>query len=132
MAIGTAGRDSCVVVAAACEGPSRPNTVTTVAGQTGLDVSGRFPCCLDSIMTGGTGAGSHSCMGKGYCRPHRRPMACVTRLRSWNMRRRFPPCAADGIVMAFGAGAWSHSAVYKKCRGPVGRTMASAAILRRR
>lgn len=126
MAICTAGGDPRVIVTTACEGPSRPNSVTTVAGQTGLDMSGRLPRCLDSIMTGGTGAGSDSGMGKGYCRPHRRTMAGVARLRSWNMGRRFSPL--DGIVMAGGARSWSDPVVGEKSRHPVGRAVATVTI----
>lgn len=130
MTIGTAGRDSCVVVTTACEGPTRPNTVTTVTGQTGRDVIGRFPSRLHSIVTGGAGTGNYSGMGEGDRRPHHRTMACVAVQRGWKMGRRFPPL--DGIVVAFGAGSRSHPIVGKKCRHPVGRAMATVAVHRRR
>jgi len=91
MAIGTARRDSCVVIDAVQDDPSRPNRVTTVAGQIRLDMCCRFPGRLDSIVTGGAGAGNHSGMGEGDRRPHRRTMAGVALHRRKNMGRRFSP-----------------------------------------
>jgi hypothetical protein len=132
MTISTAGGDARVVVAAACEGPCRPDSMTTVAGLIwgiGWDVIGRFPGRLHSIVTGDAGTGSDSGMREGYCRPHRRTMACIARLRRWNMGRRFPPL--DGIVMARGAGSRRHSIVGKEGWYPVGRAVATATIHRR-
>jgi len=106
--------------------------VTTVAGQAGLNMSGRFASRLHTIVTGGAGTGSYSGMGKGYCGPHRRPMACVARLRRWNMRCRFPPCATDGIVMACGTGTGSDPIMGEIRRYPVGRAVATLAIHRGR
>jgi hypothetical protein len=130
MAIGTAGRDSCVVVTTAREGPTRPRTMTTVAGQSSRDVIGRFPGRLHSIVTGGASTGSDSGMVERYGRPRRRTMACIARQRGWKMGRRFP--LLDGIIVASCAGSRRHSVVGKKCRRPVGRAMATAAIQRRR
>jgi len=133
MTISTTGGDARMVVATARESPSRPNSVTTVArliGGIGWNVIGRFPGCLHSIVTGDASTGSNPGMCEGYCRPHRRTMAGIARLRSGNMSRRFPPL--DGIVMASGAGSGSHSIVRKKCRYPVGRAVATATIHRRR
>jgi hypothetical protein len=133
MTISTTGGDARMVVATARESPSRPNSVTTVArliGGIGWDVIGRFPGCLHSIVTGDTGTESNSGMCEGYCRPHRRTMAGIARLRSGNMGRRFP--SLDSIVMTCGAGSRGHSIVRKKCRYPVSRAVATATIHRRR
>ena len=133
MTISTAGGDARVVVAATCEGPSRSNSMATVAGLIwgiSWDVIGGFPGCLYSIMTANARPGSDSGMCERYCRPHRRSMARVARLRCRNMGRRFPPL--DGIVMASGARSWSDSVVGEKSRHPVGRAMATATIHCRR
>jgi len=129
MTIKAAGGDACVVVGTSCEGPSRPNSMTTVAGLIGWNVIGGFPGGLDSIVASGAGTGSNSSMREGDCRPHRRTMACVARLRRWNMGRRFP--LLDGVVMAFGTGSRNDTIVGKKGRHPVGRSMATVAIHRR-
>ena len=133
MTISTARGDARVVVAATCEGPSRSNSMATVAGLIwgiSWDVIGGFPGRLYSIMTTNARTGSDSCMCERYRRPHRGAMARIARLRRRNMSRRFPPL--DGIVMASGTRSWRDSVVGEKSRYPVCRAMTTATIHCRR
>lgn len=90
------------------------------------EVPSRLPLSLDTVVTSCASAWHDSRMFEGRPRPAYRPMATVAAHGRRNMRRRL--AYRSRLVMAFGAGSRSYAIVRKKCRGPICRPVAAAAV----
>ena len=120
-----------MVVARGHKHPIRyANSVTDIARSSCREVPSRLPPCLDTVVTSRASAWYDPRMSEGRPRPANCPMTTVAAHSRRNMRRRL--AYRGRLVIAFGAGSRSYAIVRKKCRSPICRPVAAAAIDRGR